>query len=299
MTQQKSAPIKQLACAEIMGGNHDVATAIWLPGLSGFLYSKPCGGAKGGDVHYVTSCFHGVISRVCLADVAGHGEQVSRISAWLHDLLRNKFHHHNPAHTFESLNRRMAKRGFDTVATAFCLSYDSAGGGLAVCNAGHPAGLMWASETGGWSYLNQREEPSDDGAVHNLILGVMESARYGLLKRRLKGGERFLIYSDGVIETPAPDGTLFGEDNLMAVLNAHTGASDEALVEEVLAALARHSGSEELAHDDVTLIALTAEPLPQENYAANVAKKMWARWRDLLTSPALQRTGERDAGDIS
>ena len=285
MTQDESAPVKQLACAEIMGGNHEEAKAIQLPGLSGFLYSKPCGGSKGGDVHYVTSCFHGVIGRVCLADVAGHGEQVSQISAWLHELLRNKFHHHNPAHTFASLNRRMAKRGFETMATAFCLSYDSAGGALAVCNAGHPAGLMWATDTGQWTCLDHREEHSSGGeAVQNLVLGVMESARYGLHKLRLKGGERLLIYSDGVIETPDPEGALFGEDNLMSVLNAHTGANDEALVREILAALVRHSGSEDFTHDDVTLIALTVEPLPQENYVANVAKKMWVRWRDILSS---------------
>ena len=284
MTQQESAPVKQLACSEIVGGNHEAETVIRLPGLSGFLYSKPCGGSKGGDVHYVTSCFHGVISRVCLADVAGHGEQVSQISAWLHELLRNKFHHHNPAHTFESLNRRMAKRGFDTMATAFCLSYDSAGGGLAICNAGHPAGLMWASDTGQWTCLDHREEhSSDDGAIHNLILGVVESVRYGLVKRRLTGRERFLIYSDGVIETPDPDGAIFGEDNLMSVLNTHTKANDEALVREILAALTRHSGSEDFTHDDITLIALTAAPLPQENYVANIAKKMWARWRDILS----------------
>ncbi len=283
MTQQESAPVKQLACSEIVGGNHEAAATIQMPGLTGYLYSKPCGGAEGGDVHYITSCFHGVISRACLADVAGHGEQVSRISAWLHELLRDKFHHHNPAHTFESLNRRMAQRGFETAATAFCLSYDSAGGKLAVCNAGHPAGLMWAPKDGQWTCLDQQDAIPDDGAIPNLILGVSKSARYDLLKRRLEGGERFLVYSDGVIETPGPDGALFGAEALMSILNAHAEASDEELVGHILSALAQHGGSPEFTHDDVTLIALTADPLPEGAYAANIAKKMWARWRGILS----------------
>ena len=64
----------QLACTEVWGGNNIAHELLKLPGLVGLVHSKPAEPAtSGGDVYYVSVCDKPVLSRVVLADVAGHG----------------------------------------------------------------------------------------------------------------------------------------------------------------------------------------------------------------------------------
>ena len=68
----------QLECLEVWGGNKRVDHAIELPGLEGWIHSDPVEPANmGGDVHYVSVCSKGIISRFALADVCGHGRSIA------------------------------------------------------------------------------------------------------------------------------------------------------------------------------------------------------------------------------
>ena len=78
-----------LACLEIRGGNRRESYSVELPGLSAWISCRPLPPAsQGGDLHYMTVCSKGAISRVALADVAGHGEVVSTIAERLREGLR-------------------------------------------------------------------------------------------------------------------------------------------------------------------------------------------------------------------
>jgi hypothetical protein len=47
------------------------------------MHSVPSGtGASGGDVHYVSVCPNGLVSRIALADVSGHGQAVVLLGAF-------------------------------------------------------------------------------------------------------------------------------------------------------------------------------------------------------------------------
>jgi hypothetical protein len=55
----------------------------------GWVHSRPLEPApKGGDLYYLAVCSKGLLSRVALADVAGHGQAVSATAATLRDLVR-------------------------------------------------------------------------------------------------------------------------------------------------------------------------------------------------------------------
>ena len=72
-----------------LGGNQAVESAVSTPGLDVWVYSQPHeGAAHGGDVHYVSLCGGGVITRMIVADVSGHGESVAEFSGMLRSLLR-------------------------------------------------------------------------------------------------------------------------------------------------------------------------------------------------------------------
>ena len=80
-----------LACGEVWGANSNVAHSVELPGLRGWVYSAPIElGQNGGDIHYLSVCNSGVLGRVALVDVSGHGRAVSGVADRLLGLIRTQ-----------------------------------------------------------------------------------------------------------------------------------------------------------------------------------------------------------------
>ena len=88
MTPELDQPYR-LACLELYGGNLAGAFSVELPGLMGWVSCRPLGTSqRGGDLYYLSACSQGIIARVALADVAGHGEIVSSAAVRLRNALR-------------------------------------------------------------------------------------------------------------------------------------------------------------------------------------------------------------------
>src|SRR4051812_50157117 len=87
---------RRLQCLEVWGGNHPVDTSVQTPGLNAFVHSRPCNGATaGGDLHYLSSCAAGQITRLLIADVAGHGAAVADTATQLRSLMRKFVNFHD------------------------------------------------------------------------------------------------------------------------------------------------------------------------------------------------------------
>ena len=70
-----------LQCMEIWGGIEPVERTVTTPGLDAWIFSQPFqGDEQGGDVYYVTLCGGGLITRIVVADVSGHGASVAEFS---------------------------------------------------------------------------------------------------------------------------------------------------------------------------------------------------------------------------
>src|SRR4051812_21770466 len=77
-----------MQCMEVWGGNRAIDQAVSMPGLDAWVFSRPYKDqAGGGDIHYVSSCATGRISRLLVADVSGHGLAVSDIALRLRRML--------------------------------------------------------------------------------------------------------------------------------------------------------------------------------------------------------------------
>src|SRR5271156_6368743 len=132
-------------CMEIWGGNQAVDSAVSTPGLDVWVYSQPHkGAAHGGDVHYVSLCGGGVITRMIVADVSGHGESVAEFSGMLRSLLRRNVNRKSQKRLVAALNQQFAahaqSRRFATAIVAtYLANYDQ----LTLCNAGHPRPLWY------------------------------------------------------------------------------------------------------------------------------------------------------------
>src|SRR5579864_6987039 len=82
-------PAQQMQCMEVWGGSQLTSRGVEFGGLDAWVYSKPYGKAHaGGDIYYASSCATGRISRLLLADVAGHGQTVAATAADLRTLMR-------------------------------------------------------------------------------------------------------------------------------------------------------------------------------------------------------------------
>ena len=78
---ESSGEVYRLACLELRGGNRTAVFQAELPGLNAWVACRPLPPAgSGGDLYYLSVCSRGSVSRVTLADIAGHGERVSALA---------------------------------------------------------------------------------------------------------------------------------------------------------------------------------------------------------------------------
>lgn len=89
---------------------------------------------------------------------------------------------------------------------------------------------------------------------HRLPLGALKLSGHQVLEEEMEPGDLLLAYSDGVVEAQSPDGELFGEDRLSAVLAASPSDSPEATVDHVLAEIETFTCGH-TPYDDLTLLA--------------------------------------------
>jgi serine phosphatase RsbU (regulator of sigma subunit) len=251
---------KHLQCMEIWGGNRFVETSVELPGLDAWVFSRPHGGDEGGgDVHYVSSCAAGMIARVLVADVAGHGAKVSETADRLRRLMRRHVNDHDQVRLMRSLNREFATVSVaGRFATAVAFTYDSTRGRLIVSNAGHPPPLWYRARRGSWGYLQRAAAATNsaDGAPADVPFGIDDSVEYGRFEVKLEQGDAVVVYTDSLPEARLDERRMLGGDGLLQLAGElQPPLSPQRLVPELLGRVTQLAG--ETFEDDVTVLAFS------------------------------------------
>lgn len=280
-TATETEPPVNLVCWKIWGGNKEAATDVKIPGLRGVLHADPHQSARGGDVYYMSACGSGAVARLCLADVSGHGEDVSHVSAWLGEIFGRNIHRENPAAVLRAANKRSFSRGYDALSTAICVSYNSLNGKLHIGNAGHPHIRICREDSDVWEELKP-PIPAHDG-LWNVPLGVSAEALYGLGKAKLTPGDRLIFYTDGLIEARDPNGNLLGDEVWDRV---PTDATPEEQLNALVSAYNLHIGSINAAQDDLTIIVLEVQPFQRGDKFSLLLRNNLPRLMDRLLNRA-------------
>lgn len=252
-----------LKCLEVWGGSSNADHAASVPGLDISVCSRPFEHSQaGGDLYLISSCSSGWISRILLADVAGHGDAVSDLSSQLRKEMHRSINTVDQSKLARSLNRAFENisegRKF---ATAVLMTYFAPSGHLIFVNAGHPPPLMRRAGTNTWFAIDQdtpgvltTTSNQIKVGIKNLPLGVIRSTEYEQIAININEGDLVCAYTDAFTEAQRPDGKLLGTQGLADALEqALTSAPSDtaaAVVQEI------ESNGYIPAEDDHTLLML-------------------------------------------
>lgn len=232
----------RLECLEAWGGNRRVNHAVELPGLVGWIYSDPVEvGSLGGDVHYISVCSKGIISRFALADVSGHGQSSSIVAELLRNLIRkhiNTWDQSELMHELnESLRSELENEGY---ATAVLFAYCRSTRELVLTNAGHPPPLWYHAKSGTWGWL----EPATPFArsIEGLPLGLIAGTDYVQVAVQLNRNDVVILYTDGITDAIDMTGSLLGGDGLMEIVQNLPVESPALMAQRLYAAVQNFRG---------------------------------------------------------
>ncbi len=250
-------PAQHMQCMEVWGGSQLTARGVEFGGLDVWVYSKPHGQARsGGDVYYASSCATGRISRLLLADVAGHGNSVAATAADLRTLMRRFVNRLDQAEFVRLLNQQfVALSRAGDYASAIVATFFEPSRRLTVCNAGHPRPLLYRASKRRWNFLGHEE--SAGKTPRNIPLGLIDLSEYEQFDVELESGDCVLSYTDALIESNDANGEMLCEDGVLRIVRLLGETEPRKLTEALLAEIAERY-PKNLSADDVTVLVARA-----------------------------------------
>lgn len=211
------------------------------------------------------------IDLVCIADVTGHGAASALVTAMTQatclsfaskaceDLKRDQ------DVKLEALLRQLNVVIYDTFKgeifmTFFGMLFNSKSGQMRSCNAGHNFPLMVRGET----RRRMKEEAQADIQVKSLRwpdvlmvrgnpLGYERQTKFPEHSMRLQNQDRFMLYTDGVIECRNAANKMFGASSLSRSMIKNVHLETRPFLDAVMGEALKHFGSVALA-DDLTMV---------------------------------------------
>lgn len=214
-----------------------------IPGWDVWLYSMPANDVGGDLVDFIQLGENrfGLV----LGDVAGKGLPAALFMAKLQATLRALVTEFDSMADLGAKINRIFHR--DSIAKSFAslvyLELNPRSGHINFLNAGHLPPLV---------LRDGKVESTEKG---NLGLGILASAPYKAKKARLKRGDLFIVYSDGVSEAQSEAEEFFGNERLFKLLSEMKDPFVSEVGAKILEAVDKFAG-EAPRHDDLSLLIL-------------------------------------------
>lgn len=182
---------------------------------------------------------------VLVADVSGHGVPAALIAAMIKVAMQSVVPcAHDPREVLCGLNRILSGQLHDQFVTAAYLLIDTQNRKALYSAAGHPPLIC--------SRGSKLERIESNG----IVFGVMPEPEYPVCDMPVNLGDRFILYTDGVIEPENASGDSFGDCKLEQVVRNNQSRPPSELMDQLLFEI-RHWQPASLAQkDDITLIVM-------------------------------------------
>jgi sigma-B regulation protein RsbU (phosphoserine phosphatase) len=226
-----------------------------IPGASVAGHCRPAQGV-GGDYYDVFPLQDGRIG-IAIGDVSGKGISAALLMASLRASLRGVTLD-NPrefAKLMDKVNRLVYEASASNrYATFFFGALDPVTRVLECVNAGHNAPLVLRHKPDGASEILRLEA---DGPV----VGLLPFASYTEQSLQLEAGDLLVTYTDGISEAMTHDDEEWGEERMMEAAAASSQGSAESVLKAIFAEADKFTAGAP-QHDDMTLLILKLDPLP-------------------------------------
>jgi serine phosphatase RsbU (regulator of sigma subunit) len=147
----------------------------------------------------------------------------------------------DPSEALEAVNDYIASRSaMNRFISMWVGVFDRVGRTVTYSDAGH----------GHWLVVRADGHAAEPGATGGIPVGIDADARYRSHSMPFHGGERIVLFSDGVVEQRSPNGEPFGVDRVREGVEQCRSASED--VERIFARLVSFAGTEAL-DDDTTM----------------------------------------------
>jgi sigma-B regulation protein RsbU (phosphoserine phosphatase) len=286
---QPAAVAESMKCMEVCGGHGESHRYYARPGLDVWAASEPKQDptAGGGDLHLISSCASGRVTRMLIADVCGFGPLFQDVASRLSEIMRrnvNVITQARPVRQMSQLLSAASERG--GFASTLMSTYFAPTRSLTLCNAGHPPPMVYRQETGEWSLMKQ---PFGVMATDSGETGVVDPGEYQQFTTRLALGDMVLAFSNSLTECRRGDGRTLGLDGLLDYVRQF----DPAMPAAIPAALLHQRKNEnpenvgrDDATDDATVLLCQATDTP-------------VSWKDNLLAPFRLFRGASDRTSLS
>jgi phosphoserine phosphatase RsbU/P len=180
-----------------------------------------------------------------VADVSGHGVPAALISSMIKVAMQSVADSAaDPAQVLRSLNRILSPELRGQLTTAAYLWIDTENHCARYSAAGHPPLLWWRN---GLGELRQIES-------NGLVFGVTPDSEYPVCSFAVEPCDRFLLYTDGMVEPESKGGESFGERQLERVVRDGRSLIASELSQRLLSELQKWCPASTTQQDDITLV---------------------------------------------
>lgn len=182
---------------------------------------------------------------IAIGDVSGKGAPAAIYAALVSGILRSHAPiEPSPSEMLSAVNLSLAERRVEAQFVSIIYAvWDDEDRTLTVSNSGLPRPIF---VHGGKNEVIE---------ATGLPLGLFDEAEYDELHFKMKPGDLFVFFSDGILDARNRQGELFGRGRLERIIAENNGSTALQLVDVIFKAVADHSAGVE-TFDDQTVVAI-------------------------------------------
>ncbi len=182
---------------------------------------------------------------IVIGDVSGKGAPAAIYAALVSGILRSHAPiEPMPAEMLSAVNLSLAERRIEAQFVSLIYAvWDDENRTLTVANSGLPRPI--------YVHGGKNEVIEATG----LPLGLFDEADYDEFKFRMKPGDMFVFFSDGMLDARSRSGELFGRHRVEEIVASCAAKSADCVVDSLFKAVAEHSAGVE-TFDDQTVVAI-------------------------------------------
>jgi len=182
---------------------------------------------------------------IVIGDVSGKGAPAAIYAALVSGILRSHAPiEPGPAEMLSAVNLSLAERRIEAQFVSLIYAvWDDEHRTLLVANSGLPRPVL----------LHDGKNSVIEAT--GLPLGLFDDANYDEFRFKMKPGDMFVFFSDGILDARNRQGELFGRGRVEKIIEECGGQSADCVVDSLFKAVAEHSAGVE-AFDDQTVLAI-------------------------------------------